>query len=179
MIRTAIGAFLCTLVLLIPNLEEYKLLDGTAKFRIYLPSSFSGIYLNGTNYTYIPTIFTESSGFYYTLFILMNTVSFFTLIKEFLLRPYHFIIYLYNKYTAITQEDLNEAYEPPAFSLEYRYSTFLRTLLICLAFSGIYPPVIWITTIAIFIGYFIDKTNCKSFGYLFNIFLSFFSFTCL
>eukprot|EP01080_Neovahlkampfia_damariscottae_P012207 gene12207-5794_t len=159
MIRTAVGAFLCTLVLLIPNLEEYKLLDGTTKFRIDLSTTFIRVWFNETWNDYLPTIYTESSGFYYTLFILMNTTAFFTLLKEFLLRPYHYIIYLYNKYTALTQEDLNEAYEPPVFSLEYRYSTFLRTLLICLAFSGIFPPVIWITTISILVGYLIDKTN--------------------
>jgi RNA-binding protein YhbY len=139
MIRTAIGAFLCTLVALIPNLEEYKLPGDVAMFRIPLPTGVA-IYLNGINYTYIPTIFTESSGFYYTLFILMNSTAFFTLLKELLLRPYHYLIFLYNRFNSLTQEDLNEAYEPPTFSLEYRYSTFLRTLLICLAFSGIYPP---------------------------------------
>jgi hypothetical protein len=136
MIKTAIGSFLCTLVSFFPFLK----VDTEAPPNFTIPWHIPGIN-NGTG---IPTVFTEDSGFYYTLFMCILASCIGGILKESLLGPYHWLLRQYNIYQSLTQEDLNSAYEPPRYSLQYRYSSLLSIISVALAFSGMTPVVLWL-----------------------------------
>lgn len=151
MVKTTIASFLCTLVVFIPYLKGDTL--AAPQFRVA-----TGKVINGTE-QYVYFVYTEDPGFYYTLFSLIITSAIFGILKESLLGPYHWLLYQYNKFQALTQEDLNYAYEPPKYSLQYRYAAELSRIGVVLAFSGMFPPALWIQCVVMFFGFFVDKYN--------------------
>lgn len=155
MVKTAIASFLCTLVVFIPYLGDDTQVGNN--WRIY-----TGVRdIRTTNKTewIIPLVFTEDAGFYYTLFSMLITSNLMTIVKEGLLGLFYWVLLQYNKLQAVTQEDLNYAYSPPKYSLQYRYAGELSRIGVALAFSGMFPPALWIMTVTTFITFFIDKFN--------------------
>jgi hypothetical protein len=151
MIKAAIGSFLCAIVTYIPYLRA----DHEAPSAFTIPWKINGIN-NGTG---IPTVLTEDSAFYYAVFNFLITAIICGILKEIILGPFHWIIKQYNTIQALTQDDLNWAYEPPKYSLHYRYSSLLSIICIALAFSGMFPMALWIMAVGLFFIFFVDKYN--------------------
>jgi hypothetical protein len=81
------------------------------------------------------------------------------IVKELLLGPFHFVKKYIKVFLSLSQEELNDAYKPKKYDVEYRYSFLLFTVLFSISFSGLFPPLLWIELVFLVIVYPIDKFN--------------------
>ncbi|KAL9643419.1 hypothetical protein ABK040_010034 [Willaertia magna] len=107
---------------------------------------------------YIP-ILLETGTFYSSLFFVTCTSILSNTVKEIFLGPIHYIKKLYLKGQAVTQRDMNKAYEPPEYGYDYRYSYQLKNIFIGIVFSGLFPLSLFMITASLLFSYFIDKFN--------------------
>lgn len=150
--KASIGSFLCDLMAIISIIQPYAP-------KIYCIMLNTIMYWFGEEYKCFPYIFIENSNFYFTLFNICIWAGLDIIIKDILLLPYHTLIKWYNIYISLNQKDLCYAYEPPDYSMEYRYSSVLRVLMLCISFSGLYPITLWFCIFIMFCIYFVDKFN--------------------
>lgn len=99
-----------------------------------------------------PLIFT-------TLFSIIGFSVLSNVVKELLLAPWHLIKQKIRVKQSMTQEELNDAHTPPKYSIEYRYSFQLKSIILAVAFSGVWPPALLLLAVGLFFSFIIDKIN--------------------
>jgi hypothetical protein len=103
----------------------------------------------------------EISPFYYLLFTMTCTAVISHPIIQLLKIPYYLIKRRFVIKQAKTQEELNEAFLPPKYKYEDSYANHLVYVMIGVSFCGLFPVVIFVAMLGLFISYFVDKLASK------------------
>lgn len=120
-----------------------------------LVSSIFSSYYNWTNWR----VGYLQYDFYSILFWMIIAIAVVNVVYEALKRPLYWIYRKFKCYMALTQEELNNAMEPPEYHLGDRYGMQLKSIMTGLIFMTVWPPALLITFITLFVSYWIEKHN--------------------
>jgi len=108
----------------------------------------------------VPVPYVEiNPSFYYSCctYILISAIS--NTLKDAFMPIFHYIKKRYLAFGSVTQGELNEAFIPPEYSLEYRYSYILSTCMFGIVVSGMWPFGLFILSLGLLTSQLVDKYN--------------------
>jgi hypothetical protein len=105
--------------------------------------------------------YVELAQFYFSLFIMMCTATAFNCLGQVIQYPWQWFQRWVKAKMAINQEELNTAYIPPKYFYSYRYAYQLKSIMLGIAFSGLFPLGLFVMTAGLIVSYPIEKFNSK------------------
>lgn len=120
-----------------------------------LVSSIFSSYYNWTNWR----VGYLQYDFYSILFWIIIAIAIVNVVYEALKRPLYWVKRQIQCFRALTQEELNNAMEPPEYHLGDRYGMQLKSIMTGLIFMTVWPPALLITCLTLFVSYWTEKHN--------------------